>query len=68
MKDSGHEWKGIDHVQFACSDMDRTIKFWESIGMKCTLKLVLHHPERYHFFVESAAATSFHIGTCPDGI
>lgn len=50
MQDGNHEWKGISHVQFACSDMERTIRFWESMGMKCTLKLVLHNPDRYHFF------------------
>jgi catechol 2,3-dioxygenase-like lactoylglutathione lyase family enzyme len=52
MRNSAPEWKGVDHVQFACSNMDRTIRFWESIGMRCYLKLVLHDPERYHFMVD----------------
>ncbi len=42
--------KGLDHINFASSDMDRTIKFWESIGIKCTFRLILHKPERFHFF------------------
>ena len=46
------DWKGVDHIQFACSDMDATIAFWERIGMSCKLKLVLHDPERYHFMID----------------
>ena len=42
--------KGLDHINFASSDMDRTIKFWESLGVKCTFRLMLHDPERFHFF------------------
>ena len=41
---------GLDHINFASSDMDRTIKFWEALGVKCTFRLVLHNPERFHFF------------------
>jgi catechol 2,3-dioxygenase-like lactoylglutathione lyase family enzyme len=42
--------KGIDHINFACSDMGKTLEFWEGIGVKCTLNLRLHDPERNHFF------------------
>lgn len=42
--------KGVDHINFACSDMARTIAFWENLGVKCTLNLHLHEPERNHFF------------------
>jgi catechol 2,3-dioxygenase-like lactoylglutathione lyase family enzyme len=52
MRNSSQEWKGVDHVQFACSDMGRTIAFWESIGMRCQLNLVLHNPERNHFMID----------------
>ena len=52
MRNSTPELKGVDHVQFACTDMDRTIKFWESIGMRCQLDLVLHNPERHHFMID----------------
>jgi catechol 2,3-dioxygenase-like lactoylglutathione lyase family enzyme len=47
--------KGIDHINFACSDMERTIAFWENIGVKCTLNLVLHEPERHHVFFSLGA-------------
>lgn len=52
MRNATTDWKGVDHVQFACSDMDRTIAFWESLGMRCKLKLILHDPERYHFMID----------------
>ena len=52
MRNSSPDLKGVDHVQFACSDMDRTIAFWESIGMGCRLDLVLHNPERHHFMID----------------
>lgn len=52
MRNSSPDLKGVDHVQFACSDMDRTIQFWESIGMQCQLDLVLHNPERHHFMID----------------
>lgn len=42
--------KRIDHINFACADMNRTIAFWENIGVKCTLSLQLHNPERNHIF------------------
>jgi catechol 2,3-dioxygenase-like lactoylglutathione lyase family enzyme len=42
--------KGVDHINFACSDLKRTIAFWDSIGVKCTLNLHLHDPERNHVF------------------
>ena len=54
--------KGIDHINFACSDMQRTIDFWENLGVKCTLNLHLHDPERNHLFFqlgEGAHESSF---------
>jgi catechol 2,3-dioxygenase-like lactoylglutathione lyase family enzyme len=44
--------KGIDHVNFACSNMERTLEFWENLGVKCTLNLHLHDPERNHMFFQ----------------
>jgi catechol 2,3-dioxygenase-like lactoylglutathione lyase family enzyme len=52
MRNSSPDLKGVDHVQFACTDMDRTIAFWEAIGMRCQLNLVLHNPERHHFMID----------------
>ena len=51
--------KGIDHVNFASSDMERTIRFWESIGVHCQFRLKLHDPERYHFFFSAGDTTLF---------
>lgn len=50
MSNRALQLKGVDHINFASSDMDRTIRFWDSLGVKCTFKLVLHNPERFHFF------------------
>ena len=52
MRNSALGLKGVDHVQFACTDMGRTVAFWESIGMRCQLDLVLHDPERHHFMID----------------
>jgi catechol 2,3-dioxygenase-like lactoylglutathione lyase family enzyme len=51
--------KGIDHINFASSDMERTIAFWESIGVACQFRLRLHNPERYHFFFDSGGGALF---------
>jgi catechol 2,3-dioxygenase-like lactoylglutathione lyase family enzyme len=58
--------KGLDHINFACSDMERTIKFWKSIGVDCTFKLVLHNPERYHFFFKMGEYSFFSYWYWPD--
>ena len=36
--------KGIDHINFACADLERTIAFWRSIGVERAFDLVLHDP------------------------
>lgn len=51
--------KGIDHINFACSDMDRTLRFWESLGFACSFKLTLHNPERFHFFIDCGNGSLF---------
>jgi catechol 2,3-dioxygenase-like lactoylglutathione lyase family enzyme len=51
--------KGIDHINFASSDMDRTIAFWEGIGVACQFRLKLHDPERYHFFFDAGGGSLF---------
>ena len=59
MNKPGFTIKGIDHINFACSDMDRTIRFWESLEIKCAFKLALHNPERFHFFFNCGKETLF---------
>ncbi len=52
MQNQSLQLKGIDHINFACSDMERTVRFWETLGVECAFKLVLHNPERFHFFFD----------------
>jgi catechol 2,3-dioxygenase-like lactoylglutathione lyase family enzyme len=42
--------KGVDHINFACADLERTIAFWRSVGVEPAFDLVLHDPERHHVF------------------
>jgi len=58
--------KGIDHINFASSDMERTIHFWESIGIPVQFRLKLHDPERYHFFFNCGGYTLFSYWYWPD--
>jgi catechol 2,3-dioxygenase-like lactoylglutathione lyase family enzyme len=51
--------KGIDHINFASSDMERTIRFWEKLGVRYQFRLTLHNPDRYHFFFNAGGATLF---------
>ena len=51
--------KGIDHINFACSDMKQTVRFWERLGVRLHLRLQLHDPERFHFFFDAGGGTLF---------
>lgn len=61
--------KGVDHINFACSNLERTIAFWAQLGVKCTLNLHLHNPERNHAFFsmgEDGHESSFSYWWWPD--
>lgn len=58
--------QGIDHINFASTDMERTIAFWEKIGVNCQFRLKLHDPERYHFFFDAGNGSLFSYWYWPD--
>jgi hypothetical protein len=60
--------KGVDLINFACSDMERTLEFWEWIEVKRRVNLHLHDAERNHFFLAAGrvhARVRLHTRTGP---